>query len=163
MQDVQMIWNPGSPLQKQRSARIRIFTNKLDLNWRKKLEKCYISSIVLYGIGTWILRKLDQKCLKSFEAWCRRRMERIIWTDCMKNEEVLHSAKKDRNILRTIKRRTATWIFRIFRRNYFLKLRTEGKIEGEGRRRRRSKQLLDDVKNTRMYWKLKEGALDCAV
>jgi hypothetical protein len=40
----------------------------------------------------------------------------------------------------------------------------EGKLEGRikvtGRRGRRCKQLLDDLKEKRRYWKLKEEALD---
>jgi hypothetical protein len=36
----------------------------------------------------------------------------------------------------------------------------EGSIEITGRRGRRRKQLLDDLKENRRYWKLKEKALD---
>jgi hypothetical protein len=36
----------------------------------------------------------------------------------------------------------------------------EGRIEMTGRRGRRRKQLLDDLKDKRRYWKLKEEALD---
>jgi hypothetical protein len=36
----------------------------------------------------------------------------------------------------------------------------EGRIEITGRRGRRRKQLLDDLNETRGYWKLKEEALD---
>jgi hypothetical protein len=36
----------------------------------------------------------------------------------------------------------------------------EGRIEMTGRRGRRRKQLLDDLKGKRSYWKLKEEALD---
>jgi hypothetical protein len=36
----------------------------------------------------------------------------------------------------------------------------EGGIEKTGRRGRRRKQLLDDVKEKRRYWKLKDEALD---
>jgi hypothetical protein len=54
-----------------------LFTSKLDLELRKKLVKCYIWSIALYGAETWTLRKLDRKYLESFEMWCWRRMERI--------------------------------------------------------------------------------------
>jgi hypothetical protein len=32
-----------------------LFTSKLDLNLRKKLVKCYIWSIALYGAETWTL------------------------------------------------------------------------------------------------------------
>jgi hypothetical protein len=51
------------------------FTNTLDLELRKKLVKCYILSIVVYGAETWTLRAVDQKHLESFEMWCWRRME----------------------------------------------------------------------------------------
>jgi hypothetical protein len=30
-------------------------------------------------------RKVAQKYLESFEMWCRRRMEKISWTDHVKN------------------------------------------------------------------------------
>jgi hypothetical protein len=36
----------------------------------------------------------------------------------------------------------------------------EGRIEMTGRRGRRHKQLLDDLKEKKRYWKLKEEALD---
>ena len=36
---------------------------------------------------TWILQKVDQKYLGSFEMWGWRRME-ISWTDLVKNEEL---------------------------------------------------------------------------
>jgi hypothetical protein len=50
------------------------FTSKLDLHLRKKLVKCYIWSIALYGAETGTLRKVDQKYLESFEMWCWRRL-----------------------------------------------------------------------------------------
>ena len=43
-----------------------LFTSKLDLNLRKKLIKCYIWSMALYGAETWTLRAADQKYLESF-------------------------------------------------------------------------------------------------
>jgi hypothetical protein len=62
-----------------------LFTSTMDLELRKKLVKCYIWSIALYGAETWTLRAVDQKHLESFEMWCWRRMEKIRWTDHMKN------------------------------------------------------------------------------
>jgi hypothetical protein len=44
-----------------------LFTSKLDLKLRKKLIKCYIWSMALYGAETWTLRAADQKYLESFE------------------------------------------------------------------------------------------------
>jgi hypothetical protein len=65
----------------------------------------------------------------------------------VRNEEVLHRAKEERDILHTVKRRKANWIGHILRRNCLLKHvtegRIEGRIEGAGRRGRRRRQLLD--------------------
>ena len=38
-----------------------LLTSKLDLNLRKKLVKCYVWSMALYGAETWTLRATDQK------------------------------------------------------------------------------------------------------
>ena len=37
-----------------------LFTSKLDLNFRKKLVKCYVWSMAVYGAETWTLRATDQ-------------------------------------------------------------------------------------------------------
>ena len=65
----------------------------------------------------------------------------------MENEEVLHRAKEERNVLLTLKRREANWIGHILSRTCLLKHIIEVKIgertEITGRRGRRRKQLLD--------------------
>ena len=40
-----------------------LFTSKLDLDLRKKLVKCYIWSMALYGAETGTVRAVDQKYL----------------------------------------------------------------------------------------------------
>jgi hypothetical protein len=81
----------------------------------------------------------------------------------LKTKVILQYLKEERNILHTIKRRKANRIGHILRRNCLLKHVIEGKLEGRiemtGRGRRR-KQLLDDLKEKKRYWKLKEAALD---
>jgi hypothetical protein len=81
----------------------------------------------------------------------------------VRNEEVLQRVKEERNILHTIKSKKANWIGHILRRNCLLQHVIEGNVEGTGRRGRRCKQLLDDLRETRGYWKLKEEALDHTV
>jgi hypothetical protein len=95
--------------------------------------------------------------------WCWRRLEKISWTDRVRNEEVLQRVNEERNIVHTIKRRKANWIGHMLCRNCVLKHVIEGKLEGRiemtGRRGRRRKQLLDDLKEMKRYCKLKEEAL----
>jgi hypothetical protein len=97
-----------------------LFTITLDLELRKKLVKCYIWGTALYGAEIWTLRALDQKHLESFELWCWRRMEKISWTEHLRNEEVLLRVKEQRNILHETSKRTAIWIGHILRRNCLL-------------------------------------------
>jgi hypothetical protein len=66
-----------------------LFTSTLDLELRKKLVKCYIWNIALYGAEIWTFGAVDQKHLESFEMRCWRTMEKISWTDHVRNEEVL--------------------------------------------------------------------------
>jgi len=100
-----------------------LFTSTLELELKKKLVKCYIWSIALYGAETGTLRAVDQKQLESFEMWRWRRMEKISWTDQVRNEEVLLRVKEKRNIVHEISKRKATWIGHILRRNCLLELK----------------------------------------
>jgi len=84
-----------------------LFTSTLDFELRKKLVKCCIWCIALYGAGTWTLRAVDQKHLESFEMWCWRRMEKIRWIGHVRNEEVLLRFKEQKNILLEIRKRKA--------------------------------------------------------
>ena len=79
-------------------------------------------------------------------------MEVTSWADCVKNEEVLHTIKEERNNLHTKKkkRRKANWIGHILRRDCLLKHVIEGKIqdgtEVTGRLGKINMELLDDLK-----------------
>ena len=90
--------------------------------------KCYIWSVALYGAEDWTLRAVDRKQLKSFEMWCWRSMEKISWTDRVRNEEVLLRVKEQMNILHEISKRKANWIGHILRRTCLLKRVIEEKI-----------------------------------
>jgi hypothetical protein len=82
----------------------------------------------------------------------------------VRNEEVLLRVQEQRNILHEIRKRKANWIGHILRINCLLQRVIEGKIQGGieviGRRGRRRRKLLDDLKERRGYSHLKEEALD---
>jgi hypothetical protein len=42
-----------------------LITSKMDLELRKKLVKCYVLIMALYGAETWTLRAVDQKHLED--------------------------------------------------------------------------------------------------
>jgi len=85
----------------------------------------------------------------------------------MRNAEVLKRAKEKRNIVQRVKGRNANSIGHILRRNCFVKHviggKVGGRIEVTGRRGRRCRQLLNNLEETRGYWKLEHEALDRTV
>jgi ribosomal 50S subunit-associated protein YjgA (DUF615 family) len=94
-------------------------------------------------------------------------MEKISWTDHVRNKEAVITVKEQRIILHEIRKRKANWIGHILRRNCLLQRITEGKIQGgievTRRQGRRLRKLLDDLKERRGYSILKEEALDCSM
>ena len=91
-------------------------------------------------------------------------MEKIGWTDHVGNEEVLLTGKKQRNILHEISKRKAKWIGHILRRNCLrqrvIERKIQRRIEVTGRRGRRRRRLLGDLKERIGYSHLKEEAPD---
>jgi hypothetical protein len=91
-------------------------------------------------------------------------MEKISWTDHVRNEQVLLRVKEQRNTLHEISKRKANWIGHTLRRNCLLqqviKAMIKGAIKVTGRRGRRRRKLLDDLKERRRYSHLKQEALD---
>jgi hypothetical protein len=83
---------------------------------------------------------------------------------CEKWRSIIYSQGAQRNILHEISKRKANWIGHILCRNCLLQRVIEGKIqvriEVTGRRGRRRRKLLDDLKERRGYSHLKEEALD---
>jgi hypothetical protein len=74
----------------------------------------------------------------------------VVLEEHVRNEDVLLRVKEQRNILHEISKEKTNWIGHILRRKYLLQQVIEGKIRGgievTGRRGRRRKKLLDDLK-----------------
>jgi len=86
-------------------------------------------------------------------VWCWRRMEKISWTDHVRNEDVLLRVKEQSNILYEISKGKANWIGHILRRNCLLQRVIEGRIKG-------GYKWQEDEEEDVGYSHLKEEALD---
>jgi len=99
---------------------------------RKRLIKVYLWSIGLYRWESWVLNKVEQKFLESFEMWCWRRMFRVSWTERSTNENVLNGIKETRKILSTIIERGWNMIGHFLRHEEeLLHIIIEGKMNGK--------------------------------
>jgi hypothetical protein len=86
-------------------TRKKTFHQQIGLKFKDETSEVLHLERFFYGADTWTLRKVDQKCLESFEMRCWRRMEKISGTDRLRYEEVLHGVKEERNILHTAKKK----------------------------------------------------------
>jgi hypothetical protein len=128
------------------NRKMLLLTSNLNIELNKKLVRCYVWSIALYGSETWKLRKLERKYFESFEMWFWRRMEKIKWPEEVTNEQVLDRIGEKRTLLNNILRRKDNWIGHILRRNCLLHDAIEGQVievKGVGR----TTQLLDDLRS----------------
>ena len=84
-----------------------LLTSKLNIEFSKRLVRCCVWSIALYGSVIWTLRKLECKHLEDFEMWYWRRMEKKKWSDRV-TKNVLERIGERRTVLNNILRRK--WI-----------------------------------------------------
>jgi hypothetical protein len=82
----------------------------------RKSERCLtaLHGYLLYPV-TAIARVVQTA---RVEMWCWRRMEKISWTDRVRNGEVLLPVREQRNVLREISKRKANWIGHILCRDW---------------------------------------------
>uniref|UniRef100_A0A8D8M6B7 Uncharacterized protein n=1 Tax=Cacopsylla melanoneura TaxID=428564 RepID=A0A8D8M6B7_9HEMI len=78
---------------------------------KMRLLRCYIFSILLYGVESWTLTEATTNRLEAFEMWIYRRILRISWMDRITNETLsFQRMKKDKEIMHTIKRRKLEYL-----------------------------------------------------
>ncbi|KAJ4449015.1 hypothetical protein ANN_00409 [Periplaneta americana] len=123
-----------------------IFCGPLEKELRKRLVKCFVWSMALYGVETWTLRRSEEKRIEAFEMWIWRIMERVKWTDRIRNEVVLERVGEGRMKLKHIRKRKMNWLSHWLRRNCLLKDVLEGMVNGRRVRDRRRYQMIDDIK-----------------
>lgn len=135
-------WDPEveirSRIEQARSTFLKLkkflTNNDLSFQLRYRMVKCYVWSVLLYGVEAWTLKVTSINRLEAFEMWTLRRMFRIPWTDLVRNEEVLGKAGlTSRELFDAIKKRKTSYLGHILRgpRYEFQRLILQGKIEGK--------------------------------
>ena len=67
-------------------------------------------------------------CVEHSVVWIWRRIERVKWTDKIKNAVVLERMGEGRILLELIKKKKRNWLGHWVRRNYLLKNALEGMV-----------------------------------
>ncbi|KAJ4444468.1 hypothetical protein ANN_06260, partial [Periplaneta americana] len=104
------------------------FCGPLEKELRKRLVKCVVWSVVLYGAETWTLRRSEEKRIEAIGIWIWRKMERVKWTERIRNEAVLERVDEERGMLKLVRKRKRNWLGHRLRRKYLLKDALEGMV-----------------------------------
>ncbi|CAG9837973.1 unnamed protein product [Diabrotica balteata] len=73
--------------------------HNLSLDTNVRMLRCYIFSVLFYGVESWTLNEDMYRKLETFEMWLHRRILKIPWTDRVTNKEVLRRLNKNREVL----------------------------------------------------------------
>ena len=57
--------------------------------WLVSWELFFSLLVVMYGCGSWTIKKADSQRIDAFELWCWRRLLRFSWTARRSNESIL--------------------------------------------------------------------------
>ena len=107
-----------------------------DITWLTKIHivKAMVFPVVMYGCGSWTIKKAEHWKIVAFALWCWRRLVRVSWTVRRSNQSIQIEINPEYSLKGLMK----------LKLQYFgqLRLRAEslektlmlGKIEGKNRR-----------------------------
>ena len=61
----------------------------ITLPTKVRLVKAMVFPVVMYGCGSWTVKKAERQRTDAFELWCWRRLLRVPWTTRRSNQSIL--------------------------------------------------------------------------
>jgi len=122
-----------------------LLTRGLSRTLKKRMVKVLVWPVVLYGCETWTLLQDEINRLQALEMWLWRGLEKISWSDKMKNEDVLKRVEEKSCLIRTISQRKKNWIGHVLRGDGLLRDVMEGRVIGKRRQGQPRKGMISDL------------------
>ena len=124
-----------------------VLTNRhVRIETRIRVIKAYIWATLLYGCETWTINKDMERKLEAFEVWCWRRIMRVSWMERRTNDSIFEEIGKERELLRTIRRRQMRFLGHVMRREQLENLSLTGRVSGRRGRGRPRVKYMDGLK-----------------
>jgi len=83
----------------------KLFTSKdTSLQLKLRLVRCYIFSVLFYGVEAWTTTEATLKRLESFEMGIYRRILKISWTEHITSMEVMQRLGKEKEVVFTVEK-----------------------------------------------------------
>ena len=110
------------------------------------LVKVMVFPIVMYGCGSWTIKKAEHRKIDAFELWCWRRLLGVLWTARRSSESILKEISSEHSLEGLMLNLKLQYFGHlIWRIDSFEKTLMLGKIEGRRRRRQQRMRWLDGI------------------
>ena len=110
------------------------------------LVKAMVFPVVMYGSGSWTIKKAERRRLDAFELWCWRRLLRVPWTARRSNQFILKEISPGCSLDRLMLKLKLQYFGHLMQRaDSFEKTLMLGRIGGRRRRGRQRMRWLDGI------------------
>ena len=117
-----------------RKAMINLESRNITLPTKVHLVKAMIFPVVMYGSGSWTIKKAEHRRIDAFELWCWRRLLRVPWTAGRSNHSILKEISPEYSLEGLLLKLKLQYFGYLMRRtNSLEKTLMLGKIEGRRR------------------------------
>ena len=113
------------------------------------LVKAMVFPVVMYGCGSWTVKKAEHRRIAAFELWCWTRLLRIPWTARRSNQSILKETSPGCSLERLMLRLKLQHFSHLIQRVDSLeKTLMLGGIGGRRRRGQQRMRCLDGITNS---------------
>ena len=108
------------------------------------IVKAMVFPVVMYGCGSWTIKKAEHRRIKAFQLWCWRRLLRVPWTARRSNLKEINPEYSLEGLMLKLKLQYFGYLMR--RANSLEKNLMLGKMEGRKRKgQQKYLRWLDDI------------------
>ena len=123
-----------------------IKSRDITLPTKVHLVKAMVFPVVMYGCGSWTIKKAEHWRIYAFELWCWRRFLRVPWIARRSNQSILKEISPEYSLEGLMLKLKLQYFGHLIRRADSLeKILILGKTEGRRRRGRQKMRCMDGI------------------